>query len=223
MQWWQILLIILGSIALLFVLTVLLYRPIFKRFWDIIISFFGILFLWLPMLIIALIIKCDSNGPALFKQKRLGKKKKQFTILKFRTMCDHAYEKGGIATSESDSRITKVGKFLRRTSLDEISQLFNIFIGQMSIIGPRPVLDWEYEEYKNEEYELRFNIRPGLFCTIDVTARNAERDIQFKADADYARDYSFFLDVKTFFKVIKTVVKGKGVYRDEKDEGGNTK
>ena len=193
-----------------------MYKHFFKRAIDIFASFFGILFLWLPMLIIAIIIKCDSKGPALFKQKRLGKKKKQFTVLKFRTMCEHAYEKGGIATSESDSRITKVGKFLRRASLDEIPQLFNIFIGQMSIIGPRPILDWEYEEYKNEEFEPRFNIMPGLFCTIDVTARNAERDVQFKADADYARDCSFWLDIKTFFKVIKTVVTGKGVYRDEK-------
>ena len=105
-------------------------------------SFFGILVFLLPMAIIAIIVKCDSKGPVLFKQKRLGKNRKIFTILKFRTMCDHAYEKGGIATSESDSRITKVGKFLRRTSLDEIPQFFNIFIGQMSIVGPRPVLDW---------------------------------------------------------------------------------
>lgn len=216
MQWWQILLIIIGSLALISLLTILLYRPFFKRFWDVIISFLGILVLWLPMLIIAIIIKCDSKGPTLFKQRRLGKNKKQFTVLKFRTMCDHAYEKGGIATSESDNRITKVGKFLRRTSLDEIPQLFNIFVGHMSIIGPRPVLDWEYEEYKKEEFEPRFSIRPGLFCTIDVTARNAERDIQFKADADYSTDYSMWLDIKTFFKVIKTVVTGKGVYRDEK-------
>lgn len=169
------------------------------------------------MLVIAIVVKCDSKGPALFRQKRLGKKKKQFTVLKFRTMCDHAYEKGGIATSETDSRITKVGKFLRRTSLDEIPQLFNIFIGQMSVVGPRPVLDWEYEEFKSEVFEPRFDIRPGLFCTIDIVARNADRDVQFKADADYTNDCSFWLDIKTFFKVIKTVVTGKGVYKDEKE------
>ncbi len=200
-----------------------MYKHFFKRVIDIIISFFGILFLCLPMLVIAIVIKCDSKGPALFKQKRLGKKKKQFTVLKFRTMCDHAYEKGGIATSESDNRITKVGKFLRRTSLDEIPQLFNIFIGQMSIIGPRPILDWEYEEFKSEEFEPRFDIKPGLFCTIDVTARNADRDIQFKADADYANNCSLWLDIKTFFNVIKTVVTGKGVYRDEKEDKGDSK
>ncbi len=197
-----------------------MYKHFLKRVLDIIISFLGIIVLLLPMLIIAIVIKCDSKGPALFRQRRLGKKKKQFTVLKFRTMCDHAYEKGGIATSESDTRITKVGKFLRRTSLDEIPQLFNIFIGQMSIIGPRPILDWEYEEFKNDEFESRFSIRPGLFCTIDVTERNADRDVQFKADAEYSKKCSLWLDIKTFFKVIKTVVTGKGVYRDEKEKGG---
>ena len=216
MQWWQILLIVLGSIALLFALTILLYKPLFKRIWDIIISFFGIVFLWLPMLIIAIIIKCDSKGPALFKQRRLGKKKKQFTVLKFRTMCDHAYEKGGIATSESDSRITKVGKFLRRTSLDELPQLFNIFIGQMSIIGPRPVLDWEYEEYDDDRFEPRFKARPGMFCTVDVKYRaDASRELQFQMDADYANQIKFSTDVKTFFGIVRTVFSGKNVYREE--------
>ena len=168
------------------------------------------------MLVIAIIVKCDSRGPALFKQRRLGKRKKQFTILKFRTMCDHAYEKGGIATSESDSRITKVGKFLRRTSLDEIPQLFNIFVGQMSFIGPRPILDWEYKKFERDEFESRFDVRPGLFCTIDVIARNANREDQLKADSDYARNYSFWLDFKTFLGIFKVVFSGKGVYKDER-------
>ena len=179
-------------------------------------SFFGILVFLLPMAIIAIIVKCDSKGPVLFKQKRLGKNRKIFTILKFRTMCDHAYEKGGIATSESDNRITKVGKFLRRTSLDEIPQFFNIFIGQMSIVGPRPVLDWEYEEYARPEFEDRFKVRPALFGTVDIVARNADREVQFKMDAEYANKCSFWLDFKTFFGIFKVVFSGKGVYKDEK-------
>ena len=218
MEWYWILLIILGSIALLILLTILCYRPVFKRLVDIFVSFVGISILLLPMLVIAIIIKIDSKGPAFFEQKRLGKNKKVFTIIKFRTMCDGAYEKGGIASSESDSRITKIGKFLRRTSIDELPQLFNIFVGKMSIIGPRPVLDWEYEQFASEEFEDRFKVRPGLFCTIDVIARNADRDIQFKKDAEYARDYSFGIDFKTFFGVFKTVFSGKDVYRDEKNE-----
>ena len=174
------------------------------------------------MIILSILIKCDSKGPALFKQKRIGRNKKEFVIYKFRTMCDRAYEKGGIALSEEDSRITKVGKFLRKTSLDELPQLINIFLGQMSVIGPRPVLDWEYQEYAKEEYEPRFKVRPGMFCTVDVEYRAlAPRDLQFQMDAYYAKKMSFGLDVKTFFKIIKTVVTGKNVYKEEINDGNN--
>lgn len=194
-----------------------MYQRFGKRLIDFIISFCGIVVLLIPMTIIAVIIKLDSPGTAIFKQKRTGIHKKIFTIYKFRTMCEHAYEKGGIATSESDNRITKVGKVLRRTSLDELPQLFNIVFGQMSIIGPRPILDWEFEENNNNpEYVKRFDVRPGLFCTVDVEHRNADRDLQFQMDAEYSDKCSFALDVITFFKVIKTVVTGKGVYKDEK-------
>ena len=157
----------------------------------------------------------------IFKQKRLGKKKKQFNVLKFRTMCDHAYEQGGVAKNESDSRITKIGRFLRKTSIDEFPQLINILFGQMSIIGPRPVLDWEYEEFKKEEFEPRFKVRPGMFCTVDVKYRaNASRELQFQMDADYANHIKFSTDIKTFFGIIKTVLSGKNVYVEEnnKDE-----
>ena len=139
-------------------------------------------------------------------------------------MCDHAYEKGGVASSEEDSRITKVGKFLRKTSIDELPQLINIFFGQMSVIGPRPVLDWEYKENAKEEYEPRFKVRPGMFCTVDADYRaSATRDLQFKMDAEYAKKMSFWLDTKTFFKVFKTVLTRKNVYKEEenKNDGNN--
>lgn len=194
-----------------------MYKHFFKRVIDLFISLCGIIVLIIPMLVIAIIIKLDSPGPAIFKQKRTGIKQKSITVFKFRTMCDHAYEKGGIATSESDNRITKVGKFLRRSSLDELPQLFNILIGQMSIIGPRPILDWEFNENNNKpEYIKRFDVRPGLFCTVDVEHRNADRDLQFEMDAKYADECTFLLDVTTFFRIIKTVITGKGVYKDEK-------
>lgn len=219
MQWWHILLIGLGSIAIFFCLVFFFYRFFAKRFCEIIGSLTLLLLLWLPMLVIGIIIKCDSKGPAFFKQKRLGKNKKLFTVIKFRTMCDHAYEKGGVASSESDNRITKVGKFLRKTSLDELPQLINIFSGQMSVIGPRPVLDWEYEEFAKPEYEDRFKVRPGMFCTVDVDYRaSAPRDLQFQMDAEYANKMSFGLDVKTFFGVFKTVLTGKNVYKEENKE-----
>ena len=201
-----------------------MYKHFFKRVLSILISFFGLLFLCLPMLIIAIVIKCDSKGPVLFKQKRLGKNKKTFTIYKFRTMCDHAYEIGGIASSEEDSRITKVGKFLRKTSIDEFPQLINILFGQMSIIGPRPVLDWEYEEYASNDYEPRFSVRPGMFCTVDVDYRAAaSREMQFQMDVDYAKNIKFRTDVTTFFKIIKTVITGKNVYKDENKDNKDEK
>lgn len=205
-----------NAISVLGIRVFEMYKHCFKRILDIIISSLGLIVLCLPMLFIAIIIKCDSKGPVIFKQKRLGKNKKEFVIKKFRTMCDGAYEKGGIATSESDTRITKIGKVLRRTSLDEIPQLINILIGQMSIIGPRPVLDWEYNEFASGEFDKRFLVRPGLFCTIDLTERNADRDTQFKADVEYSDNCSLWLDIATFFGVIRPVITGKGVYRDEK-------
>lgn len=193
-----------------------MYKRYGKRMLDFTLALCGLIVLIIPMAVIAMVVKLDSQGPAIFKQKRTGIHQKIFTVYKFRTMCDHAYEKGGVATSESDQRITKVGKVLRRTSLDELPQLFNILAGQMAIIGPRPILDWEFTENNNKpEYIKRFNVRPGLFCTVDVRHRNADRDLQFQMDAEYAERCSFLLDVITFFSVIKTVATGKGVYKDE--------
>jgi O-antigen biosynthesis protein WbqP len=175
------------------------------------------------MLIIAIAIKADSKGPVLFKQRRLGKGMKPFTVFKFRTMCNHAYEMGGIAKSSNDSRITKVGAFLRRTSLDELPQMFNIINGTMAIIGPRPILDWEFEPYKeNKEYCKRYNVKAGMFCTVDINYRaSADRDLQFIMDAEYADNVSFALDVKTFFSIIKTVIKGDNVYVEDNKTDNN--
>lgn len=197
-----------------------MYRIFFKRAIDTTLAICGLIVLCIPMLIIAVWIKIDSKGPALFKQVRLGKGMKPFTVYKFRTMCNNAYEMGGIAKSSNDSRITKVGGFLRRTSLDELPQMFNIINGTMAIIGPRPILDWEFEPYKeNKEYCKRYNVKAGMFCTVDVDYRaSADRDLQFKMDAEYADNVSISLDVKTFFSIIKTVVKGDNVYVEEKKD-----
>lgn len=194
-----------------------MYRHFFKRIIDCTLSILGLIAFGIPMLIIAICIKCDSKGPVFFKQERLGKVMKPFTVYKFRTMCDHAYEMGGIATSASDSRITKVGGFLRRTSLDELPQMFNVLNGTMAIIGPRPILDWEWDEYKNNKrFARRYDVLPGFFCTIDLVNRAALREDQFEADAAYADKLSFKLDVKTFFSVIAPVLSGAHVYRDER-------
>jgi len=200
-----------------------MYRCFLKQFIDCTLSIIGLIVFCIPMLIIAIAIKADSKGPVLFKQRRLGKGMKPFTVYKFRTMCNHAYEMGGIAKSSNDSRITKVGAFLRRTSLDELPQMFNIINGTMAIIGPRPILDWEFEPYKeNKEYCKRYNVKAGMFCTVDINYRaSADRDLQFKMDAEYADNVSFPLDVKTFFSIIKTVVKGDNVYVEDNISDNN--
>lgn len=194
-----------------------MYRSFGKRFIGVFLSLCGLLVCGLPMLIIAILIKIDSEGPALFKQVRLGKGQKEFTIYKFRTMCNHAYELGGVATSSDDYRITKVGAVLRRTSLDELPQMFNIILGDMAIIGPRPILPIEFEEYKdNPRYCRRYDALPGMFCTVDIEYRaSSDRDLQFTMDADYVDQMSLSLDIRTFLSVISPVVSGKNVYKNE--------
>lgn len=194
-----------------------MYRNFFKTVIDCFLSICGIIVLAIPMIIIAIAIKVESKGPSLFRQKRLGRGQKAFTVYKFRTMCDRAFEKGGVASSESDKRITKVGKFLRKTSLDEFPQMFNILKGQMAIIGPRPILDFEFEEYKdNARYAHRYDAKPGMFCTVDLDLRaTATREQQFEMDAEYVDKMSFGLDFKVFFGIIKTVVLGKNVYKEQ--------
>lgn len=196
-----------------------MYRHFFKRLLDIVISFIGIIISFLPMIIIFIIINIDSRGGAIFKQKRLGKNKKVFTIYKYRTMVPNAYAIGGTNTYEDDPRITKIGKFLRKTSLDELPQLFNILKGEMSIIGPRPILDIELEEVQDPQlYFERFMARPGLFCTVDLDLRAAaSRTVQFEMDREYYKTLSFLLDCKVFFGVIRTVVSGRNVYKKTKD------
>lgn len=200
-----------------------MYKRFLKRLISIVLAVTGLVLFAIPMTVIAVLIKLDSKGPVFFKQRRLGKDMKPFTVFKFRTMCDHAYEIGGIAKSSNDSRITKVGAFLRRTSLDELPQMFNIINGTMAIIGPRPILDWEFEPYKdNKEYCKRYNVKAGMFCTVDINYRaSADRDLQFTMDAEYADNVSFALDVKTFFSIIKTVIKGDNVYVEDNKSDNN--
>jgi len=195
----------------------MMYKEYFKRPIDTLLALFGTVVLCIPMGFIAIAIKIDSKGSILFKQKRLGKKQKPFTVYKFRTMCDHAYELGGIATRSDDARITKVGAFLRRTSLDELPQFLNIIIGDMAIIGPRPIIDWEFADYQdNQEYKKRYGILPGMFCTVDLKYRaEADRNLQFKMDAEYSENISFFGDLKIFFGIIKSVLIGKKIYKEE--------
>ncbi len=194
-----------------------MYQHIIKRVIDLFLSIIGLLICCIPMLFIAIAVKMTSKGPVIFRQERLGKKEKKFIIYKFRTMVDKAYEKGGIATRSDDPRITRVGAFLRRTSLDELPQMFNILKGDMAIIGPRPILPGEFDGYSdNLAYRKRHDVLPGLFCSVDIELRaSADRETQFRMDVDYVEQMAFTTDFYLFFGVLKTVITGKNVYREE--------
>ena len=190
-----------------------MYRNFFKRLIDIIASFFGISILLLPMLIIAIAIKIDSNGPVLFKQKRVGKGKKHFMILKFRTMrTDTPHDAPTHELSDPKKWITKVGGFLRKTSLDELPQLFNIFVGQMSVIGPRPALWNQFDLIEERDKYGANDVRPGLTGWAQINGRDElEIDVKAKFDGEYIEKMSLGFDVKCFFGTIKSVLKSDGV------------
>ena len=181
----------------------------FKRFLDIIVSALGI-FLLSPLIIItAIMIKIESPGPVLFKQERLGVEGKVFRIYKFRSMCLDA-EKGGVYEKEGDKRVTRVGKLIRKTSIDEIPQLINILKGQMSLIGPRPPLTyhpWKYEEYTQEQKKM-FLVKPGVSGWAQIKGRKSvEWEKRIKLNIEYIDKISFLLDLKILLITIVKVVK----------------
>lgn len=191
----------------------MLYKKFFKRFFDVVLSFLGILVLSLPMGIVAIAVKLDSSGPVFFKQKRIGKNKKPFTILKFRTMrTDAPHDAPTHELNDPKKWITKVGGFLRKTSLDELPQIFNIFVGHMSIIGPRPAL-WNQDDLIAERDKYGANaIRPGLTGWAQINGRD-ELTISEKAklDGEYVEKTGFAFDCKCFFGTILSVLKKDGV------------
>lgn len=191
----------------------IMYKKFFKRLIDIFLSFFGIVFLSLPMLIIAIAIKVDSKGPVFFKQKRVGIHKKHFNILKFRTMhTDTPHDAPTHELNDPKRWITKVGGFLRKTSLDELPQLFNIFGGSMSVIGPRPAL-WNQDDLIAERDKYGANdVKPGLTGWAQINGRDElEIPLKAKLDGEYVEKMSFGFDCKCFFGTIKSVLKSDGV------------
>lgn len=189
-----------------------MYKNFIKRGLDIILSLFAIILLSLPMLIIAIAIKIDDPGPAIFKQKRVGKNKEIFWLYKFRSMKLNTPELPTHLLKNPEQYISKIGKFIRRTSLDELPQIYNIFTGKMSIIGPRPAL-WTQDDLIVERDKYGANdIRPGLTGWAQINGRD-ELDIETKArlDGEYAEKLSFSFDLKCFFGTIKSVLKSEGV------------
>ncbi len=184
-----------------------------KRTLDIVLSFLGMLVLSPFFLLLVLAIKLDSKGPVLFKQKRVGLHKKHFYILKFRTMrIDTPKDTPTHLLENPEQWITKVGKFLRKTSLDELPQIWNIFVGDMSIIGPRPALWNQYDLIEERDRYGANDVLPGLTGWAQIHGRD-ELPIAKKAELDgyYVQHLSFGLDVRCFFGTIKSVAKSEGV------------
>ncbi|WPC09064.1 sugar transferase [Globicatella sp. PHS-GS-PNBC-21-1553] len=185
-----------------------MYKNFIKRFIDIVLSLISIVVLLPLFLIISIVIKIDSKGPVFFSQTRIGKKQQMFTVHKFRSML--TYEESFLPNGKeipNNERVTRVGKFLRNTSLDELPQLFNILKGEMSLIGPRPTLEYQVKRYNDRQFK-RLDVRPGLTGLAQVNGRNQltwEQKINF--DIEYVEHISFLLDLRIFLKTFSVLFK----------------
>ena len=193
-----------------------MYKRFFKRFLDFWIALIALICLSPVLLVVTIWLHFANKGAgALFLQERPGKDAKIFKILKFKSMNDARDADGKLLPDKE--RLTKAGKFIRSTSIDELPQLLNVLKGDMAIIGPRPLLE-RYLPYYTEREQLRHSVRPGITGLAQVNGRNAlDWDSKLELDAQYAEKLSFILDLKIFFKTIKKVVRHEGVIADKKE------
>lgn len=175
---------------------------------DIVLSVLALVVFSPLLILVSILIKLESEGPVIFRQERLGLHGESFTMYKFRSMCVGA-EKGGVYEIKGDPRVTRVGKIIRKTSIDELPQLVNIIKGDMSLVGPRPVLTyhpWSLDEYDKEQIR-RFNVRPGVTGLAQV---NGRKDIpweqRIRLDVEYVDNVSLFLDIKILIKTVTRVL-----------------
>lgn len=186
-----------------------MYKKYVKRLLDFGLSLISLIILLPIILIIAILVRIKLGKPIIFKQQRPGKDERIFTLYKFRTMTDEKDESGKLLPDEK--RLTKFGKFLRSTSLDELPELINIIKGDMSIVGPRPLLV-EYLPLYNKEQKKRHDVRPGLTGLAQINGRNKlSWEEKFKQDVYYIENISLWLDIKIIFKTIKNVIKKDGI------------
>ncbi len=196
-----------------------MYRLYFKRFFDIILCLIALPFFAIIFILIALLIKLEDGGPIFYCGKRVGKNKKIYRMYKFRSMKVNALDirnkDGSTYNSKDDPRVTRIGKLIRETSLDETPQILNVLKGDMSIIGPRPGLESNLHTYKKDEID-KMLVNPGITGYTQAYYRNglSMREKRLK-DAWYANNVSFVLDVKIFFKTIGTVFKREGIYTND--------
>lgn len=189
------------------------YRDYVKRIIDLIIAIPVFIIVFIPMIIIGIAVKLDSPGPVLFKQERIGKGGEIFSMLKFRSMCVGAEKKGtGVYSGKGDVRVTRVGRIIRATSLDELPQLINVLQGDMSLLGPRPPLTyhpWTIEEYTEEQLHM-FDVRPGFSGWAQIHGRkDVEWNHRIELNVWYVRHVRFSLDVQIFFMTIFKVLLNK--------------
>ncbi len=196
-----------------------MYKHFIKRLLDIIISGIALVVLSPVIAILALLVRTKLGSPVIFKQERPGYGTKIFTMKKFRTMTDERDEQGNLLPD--GKRLTSFGRLLRKTSLDELPELWNIFCGDMSLIGPRPLLV-SYLPYYTEREQLRHTVRPGLTGLAQVSGRNfLEWDKRLEKDAEYVENLSFGLDIKIFFATIKAVFVHDDIAEDTDAIEGN--
>lgn len=191
-----------------------MYKYFFKRVFDLLLSIIGLLILSPVFIIVLLLLLINNNGKPFFFQKRPGRNEKIFKVIKFKTMNDKKGENGELLSDED--RLTNLGSFIRKTSLDEIPQLINVFKGDMSVIGPRPLLP-EYLLLYNLEQKKRHDVKPGITGWAQINGRNAiSWQKKFEYDIWYVNNISFLTDLKIFFKTFAKVFKSEGINREGK-------
>jgi len=184
----------------------------FKRLADIVGACVGLLLLCPVLLAVAIAVRVDSEGPSLFRQARIGRGCREFRIYKFRSMVSDAPKLGGHSTARGDPRITRVGHFIRRTSLDELPQLFNVLRGDMSLVGPRPDVPAQRGEYTEEQWRERHFVRPGITGLALATLRSdATPSQRLEMDLRYVRERSLWLDTKIILRTVGQLL-GKGSF-----------
>ena len=208
-EWWGITLIVVFSLVIWVLLSAALYKQFFKRFYDVVLSGMALIVLSPIFVVLIILGTIKMKGNPFFTQIRPGKNEKIFKLIKFRTMTCETDENGELLPDEK--RLTRYGKILRSTSLDELPELINIFIGQMSIVGPRPLLVAYLPLYNNEQ-KHRHDVRPGLTGLAQVNGRNAiSWEVRFRFDVEYVRCISLWGDIKIILGTVFAVFKRNGI------------